>query len=49
MGPGYEAYADVVARNKKMMGLKDGGSVDLTIITMPDISGSGVESLFKTR
>jgi len=27
----------------------DGGSVDLTIITMPDISGSGVESLFKTR
>ena len=29
--------------------LKDGGSVDLTIITMPDISGSGVESLFKTR
>jgi len=30
-------------------GLKDGGSVDLTIITMPDISGSGVESLFKRR
>ena len=29
--------------------LADGGSVDLTIITMPDISGSGVESLFKTR
>ena len=28
---------------------KDGGAVDLTIITMPDISGSGVESLFKTR
>ena len=27
----------------------DGGSVDLTIITMPDISGSGVESLFKRR
>ena len=27
----------------------DGGSVDLTIISMPDISGSGVESLFKTR
>jgi len=27
----------------------DGGAVDLTIITMPDISGSGVESLFKTR
>ena len=29
--------------------LKDGGSVDLTIISMPDISGSGVESLFKRR
>jgi len=27
----------------------DGGSVDLTIISMPDISGSGVESLFKRR
>ena len=30
-------------------GIKDGGSVNLTIMTMPDISGSGVESLFKTR
>ena len=29
MGPGYESYADVVARNKKMMGLKDGGRVGL--------------------
>ena len=29
--------------------VEDGGSVDLTIITMPDISGSGVESLFKRR
>ena len=34
---------------ERIYGLKDGGSVDLTIITMPDISGSGVESLFKTR
>ena len=34
---------------QRIFGLKDGGSVDLTIITMPDISGSGVESLFKTR
>jgi hypothetical protein len=30
-------------------GIKDGGSVNLTIMTMPDISGSGVESLFKRR
>jgi len=29
MGPGYEAYADVLARNKKMLGLKDGGRVGL--------------------
>ena len=29
MGPGYESYADVVARNKKMLGLKDGGRVGL--------------------
>ena len=34
---------------QRIFGLKDGGSVDLTIITMPDISGSGVESLFKRR
>jgi len=34
---------------ERIYGLKDGGSVDLTIITMPDISGSGVESLFKRR
>ena len=47
--PGYQSYASLLAANKKMLGLKDGGSVDLTIITMPDISGSGVESLFKTR
>ena len=30
-------------------GLKDGGSVDLTIVRMPDITELGVESLFKTR
>ena len=27
----------------------DGGEVNLTIVRMPDISESGVESLFKTR
>ena len=50
-------YADMPAIMKAMYGdpgnlnpyYKDGGAVDLTIITMPDISGSGVESLFKTR
>ena len=50
-------YADMPAIMKAMYGApgnlnpyyKDGGAVDLTIITMPDISGSGVESLFKTR
>jgi hypothetical protein len=50
-------YADMPAIMKAMYGApgnlnpyyKDGGSVDLTIITMPDISGSGVESLFKRR
>jgi len=40
-------YPNIYDPNKQS--LKDGGSVDLTIITMPDISGSGVESLFKTR
>ena len=43
MGPGYESYADVVARNKKMMGLKDGGRVGM-------VSGGalkGIMSLFK--
>jgi len=29
MGPGYESYADVLARNKKMMGLRDGGRVGM--------------------
>jgi hypothetical protein len=39
----------IVSGQPMIPNLKDGGSVDLTIITMPDISGSGVESLFKTR
>ena len=30
------------------VGLKDGGDVSLTVIEIPDISGSGVETLFKT-
>ena len=29
------------------VGLKDGGDVSLTVIEIPDISGSGVETLFK--
>ena len=29
------------------VGLKDGGEVSLTVIEIPDISGSGVETLFK--
>jgi len=29
INPGYESYADVLARNKKMMGLRDGGRVGL--------------------
>jgi len=51
----YQGYAKNLLKQLQamksggMVGLKDGGSVDLTIITMPDISGSGVESLFKTR
>ena len=32
-----------------LRGMKDGGSVDLTIVRMPDITELGVESLFKTR
>ena len=31
------------------VGLKDGGDVSLTVIEIPDISGSGVETLFKKR
>ncbi len=52
---GAETYASIAAGmypniyDPNKQSLKDGGSVDLTIITMPDISGSGVESLFKTR
>ena len=45
----YMGNFDSIIANRSNYGLKDGGSVDLTIITMPDISGSGVESLFKTR
>ena len=31
------------------VGLKDGGDVSLTVIEIPDISGSGVETLFKNK
>ena len=31
------------------IGLKDGGEVNLTVIEIPDISGPGVETLFKNR
>ena len=31
------------------IGLKDGGEVNLTVIEIPDISGSGVETLFKNK
>ena len=31
------------------IGLKDGGEVSLTVIEIPDISGPGVETLFKKR
>jgi hypothetical protein len=34
---------------KRKKGLKDGGEVSLTVIKIPDISESGVESLFKRR
>ena len=46
-GKGYFSHPDMLSRFKQFYA--DGGSVDLTIISMPDISGSGVESLFKTR
>jgi len=46
-GKGYFSSPDMLSRFKQFYA--DGGSVDLTIITMPDISGSGVESLFKRR
>ena len=35
--------------NGGLVGLKDGGEVNLTVIEIPDISGSGVETLFKKR
>ena len=52
--PGFQERKDRLAAMYGLPGnlnpyYKDGGAVDLTIITMPDISGSGVESLFKTR
>ena len=37
-------YENIIGQN-----LADGGSVDLTIVRMPDITELGVESLFKTR
>jgi len=46
-GRGYFSNQEMYDRFKQYYA--DGGSVDLTIITMPDISGSGVESLFKRR
>jgi len=39
-----DAYNEII-RNKKA----DGGEVSLTVIEMPDISGAGVETLFKKR
>ena len=35
--------------NGGLVGLKDGGDVSLTVIEIPDISGSGVETLFKNK
>ena len=41
-----DAYNQIIRdRNKKA----DGGEVSLTVIEIPDISGSGVETLFKKR
>ena len=37
--------ANRILRDKKA----DGGEVSLTVIEIPDISGSGVETLFKKR
>lgn len=44
-----QAYTGPTDYKNYLSTFADGGAVDLTIITMPDISGSGVESLFKTR
>tara|TARA_R100000697_G_scaffold114925_1_gene134109 strand:- start:314 stop:1468 length:1155 start_codon:yes stop_codon:yes gene_type:complete len=35
--------------NGGLVGLKDGGEVSLTVVEIPDISGPGVEALFKNR
>ena len=41
-----DAYNEIIReRNKRA----DGGEVSLTVIEIPDISGSGVETLFKKR
>ena len=59
-GAGGEVYKDVDEQItggitnleeflKRKKGLKDGGEVSLTVIKIPDISESGVESLFKRR
>ena len=41
-----DAYRDIIRnRNKRA----DGGEVSLTVIEIPDISGAGVETLFKKR
>ena len=44
-----QAYTGPTDYKNYLSTFADGGAVDLTIITMPDISGSGVESLFKRR
>ena len=41
-----DAYRDII-RNKNKRA--DGGEVSLTVIEIPDISGAGVETLFKKR
>jgi len=41
-----DAYRNII-RNKNQKA--DGGEVSLTVIEMPDISGAGVETLFKKR
>jgi hypothetical protein len=45
---GIEKYNTVMADGGRVT-KADGGSVDLTIVRMPDITELGVESLFKTR
>ena len=59
-GAGGEVYKDVdeqitggITNLEKFLkgkkGFKEGGDVSLTVIKIPDISESGVESLFKRR